>query len=247
MAKKSGLDQRFYIQGNDLSGDISALNGVSSPRGVIDVPNLAKSAMERLYGLSDGQMEINSWFNPAAGQAHPVLSALPTTDVIALWALGAAVGDVAAAIVAKQINYDPDRAADGAFAFTTEVLSNTGVPLEWMNMLTAFLDTQASSGTTASRNDLAGTSNGLAAVLQVNEIDSGTPTVTIEDSANDSSWATLVAFSAVANGAEPTAERVTVAGTVDQYLRLNISGTFVNLDYAVATRRGESVDSEAYV
>ena len=145
MAKKSGLDQRFYIGGNDLSGDISALNGVSSPRGVLDVPNLAASAMERLYGLSDGNMEVAAWFNDAAGQAHPVLSALPTTDVIALWALGPAIGDVAAAIVAKQINYDGSRGTDGGFAFTTQVQSNTGVPLEWMEMLTTFLDTQASA------------------------------------------------------------------------------------------------------
>ncbi|NIV28256.1 MAG: hypothetical protein GWN58_01720 [Anaerolineae bacterium] len=44
----------------------------------------------------------------------------------------------------------------------------------------------------------------------------------------------------------PAAERVTVAGTVDRYLRVTSSGTFTSADFAVMVRRGESVDDEAY-
>ena len=113
-------------------------------------------------------------------------------------------------------------------------------------MFTSGVDTQASSGTTASKNDGGSSASGLAAILEIVDIASGTPTVTIEDSPNDSTFATLKAFAAVADGAEPTAERVTVSGTVDQYLRLNITGTFTDLDYALAYRRGESTDDEAY-
>ena len=51
---------------------------------------------------------------------------------------------------------------------------------------------------------------------------------------------------AVANGAEPASERKTVSGTVNRYLRLTTTGTFVNCIFAVAIRRGEAVDDEAY-
>ena len=111
-------------------------------------------------------------------------------------------------------------------------------------MLTTFLDTQASAGASASKDDGASSANGLAAVLQVNDIDSGTPTVILEDSPNDSTWATLISFGAVSGS--PAAVRSTVAGTVDRYLRVNTTGTFVNLDYAMAYRRGEAVDDVAY-
>ena len=47
---------------------------------------------------------------------------------------------------------------------------------------------------------------------------------------------------AVADGAEPTAERVTVSGAVERYLRVTTTGTFTNATFIVTTRRGTSAD-----
>lgn len=246
MAKKSGLGGQFYIGGYDLSGDVSAINNAGSPRQTLEVTGLDKSAIERVMGLSDGNLEIAVWFNDAALQEHAALSTLPTTDRLALYAQGGAIGDVAAGIQGKQINYDWTRGNDGSLAGVVQVQGSAGAPLEWMVMLTAGVDVAASSGSVASKDDTASSASGLAAILQVVDIDSGTPTVVLEDSANDSSWATLISFTAVANGAEPTAERKTVAGTVDRYLRVTTTGTFTNLDYALAYRRGAAADDEAY-
>lgn len=246
MAKSGGLDQRFYVQGNDLSGDIASLDTLSATVNLLEAPTIDKTSMQRLRGLSDGAIDFTSWFDDAAGQAHPVLSALPTTDVILLHAFGSAQGAQAASLVAKQINYAGSRGPDAAFPFTVNTQAAAGVPIEFMEMFTSFLDTIASSGQTASKDDSAGTSDGLAAVLQVNEIDSGTPTVILEDSPNDSTWATLISFAAVADGSEPTAERLTVTGNVDRFLRVNVTGTFTNLDFALAYRRGEAVDVDPY-
>lgn len=244
MAKKSGLGQEFVHHGLQIGADIAAMDQAQSPRGVQDVTPITSSAMERILLLSDGRMAFTVLFNDAAGQAHGQLSALPTTDVIMLWMMGTAIDDVAAWLLSKQVDYDWNRGPAGELVGSCECLGQ-GRPLEWGNMLTAGFDTQASSGTVASKDDSASSADGLAAVLAIDDLDSGTPTVTIEDSANDSTWATLVAFAAVADGAEPTSERVTVSGTVDRYLRLNITGTFVNLDYAVAYRRGDANEDEA--
>ena len=76
------------------------------------------------------------------------------------------------------------------------------------------------------------------------DIDSGTPTVKIEDSTNNSSWSDLIAFTGIANGNEPTAEYKTVTGTVNRYLRITTTGTFSNADFAVAIQRGTAQDDE---
>ncbi len=248
MAKQSGLAQQFFVHGYDISGDVGAINNASSPRAVLDVTALNVSARERLLGPSDGMLDFNSWFDTAAGAMHAALSGLPTTDVILLWALGGAVGDAAAGLVAKQMNYDGTRGADGSLAFNVNGLAD-GVPLEWCEMLSAGKITHSSASSSSSKNDGAASSDGMAGYLQMVDIASGTPTVIIQESDDNGSsdaWATIIAFTAIADGAEPTAERKTVAGAVEQYLRITTTGTFTDADFAVAYRRGESVDDEAY-
>ena len=84
MAKSSGLGDAFYVGGYDLSGDTSALSKIGGSLGVLDVTAINKSAFERLGGVRDGGIDWTSYFNPTG--AHPVLSALPTSDVIATYA-----------------------------------------------------------------------------------------------------------------------------------------------------------------
>ena len=77
------------------------------------------------------------------------------------------------------------------------------------------------------------------------DCDSGTPTVTIEQSSDNGSgdaWATVLSFTAVGYASAPTAERVTVSGAVERYLRITTTGTFSNLDFVVTTRRGTAQD-----
>jgi len=244
VAKAAIGAQQLYVQGSDLSGDVGAVNTIASPRGVQVVTGVNKIALERVLLPSDGEIEFANWFNDAAGAAHPILSALPTSDVVLLWLSGGAIDDPACGLVAKQIDYAWNRGADGAVAGTVPARAAAGTPVEWLVALTAGEDTHASASSSASKDDGASavTTQGLVAYLQLREIDSGTPTITIEDSANDSAWATLISFTAVAAGAEPTAERKQVTGTANRYLRVTSTGTFVNADFAIAYRRGESYD-----
>jgi hypothetical protein len=244
MAKSTGLAQQFFVHGYDLSGDVSSIDTASSPREVLEVPNLAKSAMERLLGRSDGSLDFSTWFDDAAGLEHAALKGLPTTDIIVLWALGSSVSDASAAMTAKQINYDGSRGNDGSLAFSVQTRATGGIPLHWGKMLSAGKITHANASSSSSRDDSASTSAGARAWLLMTDIDSGTPTVKIEDSTDDSSWADLIAFSAIANGNEPTAEYKTVTGTVNRYLRITTTGTFSNADFAVAIQRGTAQDDE---
>lgn len=241
MAKRSGIGQYIYVGGYDLSGDVGTINSVSAPRSTLGVTGISSSVLERVMAHGNGSLSFTSFFNDAAGQEHVALSALPTTDVVSIYAISGTRGDPAACLVAKQINYDPTRNTDGSLTMLTDMMSNASA-LEWGKMLTASSETIASAGNLASLDELGAagpTANGGIGYLEIMSLGSGTPTITIQDSADDAAWATLLTFTV--NSAN-TAERVTVTGNVDRYLRVEASGTFTNLVVASAFRRGTAQD-----
>jgi len=248
MAKKSGLGQQIFVHGYDLSGDVATIDNAGSPRNLLDITAINASATERLVGLSDGNISVSSWFNDSTEQEHDALSGLVTTDRIVTWAFGATRGDVAACLVAKQLNYDGSRGTDGSLSFSVDTQAD-GVSLDWCNTLTTGKETHSSAGSSTSRDDGAGTTAGMVAYLEITDCDSGTPTVTIQESSDNGSsdaWVNVLSFSAVGYASAPTAERVTSSGTVERYLRITTTGTFSNLDFCVSTRRGTSQDDVAF-
>lgn len=245
MAKTSGLAQQFYAHGYDLSGDVGALNECGSPREVHDVTGINKSALERLLGRGDGILEFATFFNDAAGQEHAALKALPTGNRVVLWAFGGAAGKVAAMLTGKQVNYDWKKAIDGSLLGTVRAEAD-GVALEWGVLLTAGKITHAAAASAASKDDAASSASGAAAALELVSLATGTVTVLIEHSVDNAVWATLITFTAVAAASAPTAERKTVAGTVNRYLRATTTGTFTNAVFIIAYRRGTAQDDVAY-
>lgn len=244
MAKSSGLGQQFYIAGYDLSGDVGSLSGVGSPRQLLEITSINKSAVERLNGRSDASLSFNTFFNDAAAQEHAALSGLPTADRLVLWGFSGSTGDAACAFPAKQMNYDGSRGADGSLAFSVDVVAD-GIASDWCELLTDGKVTHSSAGSSTSRDDGAATSAGLVAHLQIVTAASGTPTVTIQQSSDNGvsdAWATLASFTAVGYASTPTAERITVSGAVERYLRVTTTGTFSNAQFVVATRRGTAQD-----
>ncbi len=98
MAKQTGLGDNFYVGGYNLSGDTQALGSIHGGPAALDMTSIDQSAFERQGGLRGGGIEWTSYFNDAAGQAHPALSTLPTADVILTYARGTTLGAPAACI-----------------------------------------------------------------------------------------------------------------------------------------------------
>jgi hypothetical protein len=237
MPKKSGLGQNIYVGGYDLSGDVGAVQTVSGGPAALEVTGIDKSAPERIGGLKSGEISFNSWFNTAASQEHPALASLPTTDRIVLYADTLAVGGAAAALLGKQINYDSTRASDGSLALTVQVLSN-GETLEWCELLTAGKRTD-STATVGVSIDFGSVSSlfGASAYLEVFTVTGTSVTVTIEDSADNGTFAAVtgLAFTAVTPGGAPTAQRLETGATatIRRYVRATTTGTFSNAVFAV--------------
>lgn len=237
MSKQTGLGDHLAIGGYDLSGDIGAVNQIGGGPVALEVTGIDKSAPERLGGLRNGGIQFQAWFNKAAGRAHPVLSALPRTDVIAYYAKGGTLGNAGAACTSLQVNYDPTRAADGSLTIGV-ALQSDGYGIEWGEQLTDWLrtDTAATNGTGFDGG--ASSSFGAQFYLQMTAVAGTSCTVKIQDSADNSSWADLsgAAFSAVLAGAV-SAQRIAVTGTVRRYLRAVSSGTFSSASFAVLAVR----------
>lgn len=233
MSKTNGLGDNLYVGGYNISGDVGAVTSITTPKAVFDFTTIDKSAMVRKGGRRDGSIAFTSFFNSATDQAHPKLSALPTADVIGSYFRGTVQGNPAASLVAKQIGYDPTRADDGALTLNSELQAN-GYGLEWGVMLTAGVQSDSTATDSASLDQAAQSTNGAQAYLHVFSFTGTSCTISIEDSADDSAWASLIAFTAATG---KTSERKTVSGTVDRYVRVSTSGTFTECSFAVVFKR----------
>jgi hypothetical protein len=148
MTKSNGLGDKFLYAGFDLSGDVTALNGMGGGVSPLIVTSIDKSAVERIGGIRDGSMEVAAWFNKATAREHLIFRNAPTTDVVALYLRGQTLGNGGIGLVAKQADYKATRATDGAMTFSVPLEAN-GYGIEMGQQLTAGLrtDTGATSGT----------------------------------------------------------------------------------------------------
>lgn len=237
MAKQSGLGDRFFWGGYDLSGDIGSLGNIGGGPSLLAVTGIDKLAFERIGGARDGRIELSTWFNPSTNQAHDVFGNLPTGSQYAMYCRGVGIGSPAANLYGKQVNYDPTRGDDGSMSAAVSTQGD-GFGLEWGEQLTAGIrtDTTATNGT--GFDGVAASTFGGQAYLQVFGVTGTSVTVTIQDSADNATFAAIAGggtFVAAVPGR--SAQRVAITGTVRRYVRAITTGTFTNAQFAVSFTR----------
>jgi hypothetical protein len=244
VAKQSGLGDALFVSGYDLSGDIGSVGNVGGGYATLDVTSINRSAFERIGGIRDGRIEYSAFFNPGTDAAHERLSLLPTTDQVVTYCRGTTLGNPAACLVAKQLNYDGNRGDDGAFNFQLNSVAN-GYGLEWGRQLTAGkrTDTTATNGSSVDFGT-GSTAFGLQAYLHVFAFTGTSATIKLQESSDNGAgdaWADVTggAFTSVTG---ITAERIQTGRTqtVERYLRIATSGTFTNLVFAVVVNRNDT-------
>jgi hypothetical protein len=230
----------MYVAGYDLSGDIGALDSINGGFDLIEVTGIDKSAPERIKGLRSGEIKYTAFFNDAAGQAHPKLKLLPTTDQISTYCRSTTLGKPAASMVAKQIGYDGKRTNKGELTFEVDAQSNT-TSLEWCTQLTAGKRTDGSAANGTGVDFTTSSTFGLAAYLHVFAVTGTSVTVKIQESSDNAvgdAYADVVGggFTA-ATGI--TSQRIQTATglTVERWLRVVTTGTFSNAVFAVSVIR----------
>lgn len=241
MAKQSGLGDQLFIGGYDIGADVLALGSLSTPRATLPATAITQSAEARFYGQRDASAEFNAFFNPAAGETHSRLKLLPTTDTQLMYLRGAGIGNESFSMVGKQMNYDGNRGDDGSFTFTVQAQSN-GFGADWGTQLTAGKQTDTAATNGASIDTLASASFGFQAYLQVFAFTGTSVTVSLEDSADNVTFAPITggSFTAATGIAFERIQSVSDTATVRRYIRAVTAGTFSSATFAVSVTKNDA-------
>jgi len=232
MAKSTGLGAALWVDEFILSNDIQTVDTAGGPAAV-DVTGIDKSAHERIGGLRDGSLGATAFLNTTAGQAHPVLSLLPTTDTIITYANGATLGNAAASMIAKQVGYDPSRDADGSLTFDMQAIA-ASQGLQWGVLGTAGQITETAVGNQTSIDNGAASTGGLRGFIHVTAFTGTDATVQIQESSDDGggdAFANIAAFTSITGVG---AEAIAVTGAIERYLRVSITvDNFTTMTFSV--------------
>jgi hypothetical protein len=93
---------------------------------------------------------------------------------------------------------------------------------------------RTAAGQTAALDNAASTAGGVKAFLHLTAFSGTDVTIKVQESADNLAWADLITFTQ-ATGA--TSEVAAATGTIDRYLRVDISGTFTTVTFAVTLAR----------
>lgn len=241
MAKQAGLGDNLYVGGYDLSGDIGSVQTIEASQVTNVVTGIDKSANERIGMLRDGKIAFNNFFNDAASAAHPVLKALQAqADVHAMYARGTTLGNYAAGLIAKQLNYNLARGADASLLGSVELQASAGYALEWGRLLTAGIRTDTAATEGDGYNFGAAGTLGLIAYLQVFDVTLVDATITIQESSDDAAgdpYAAVVGGAFAYASGDHVGERIATSAVqaVEKWLRVKTttSGGITSLPFAV--------------
>ena len=229
MAKESGLNVRLYVEGKDMSGSANALDGAGYSQAMLETTPLNTSAATRITGLADGTLSVNGYFDTSDDAPWAEDSGkLPSSDAVVLVALSSAVGDPSVGMNAKEGEFNVSRSSGSAISIASS-FSGNGMGGEFGEMLTAHDDTHSSAGSGTVVDSGASSSSGGAGYVQVISLGSGSVVVNLQESTSSGgSYSNFMTFSTVAAAAAPSAERLTMEGTVQRYIKVVTTGTFSN-------------------
>jgi hypothetical protein len=242
MAKQTGLGDALLVGGYDLSGDTGGLDNISGGPAAMEMTGIDKYGIERKGGVRDGKIEWSSWFNKAAGSQHPVLSALPRSDIVVTYLRGRGMGSQAACLVARQTNYDGKRDDAAVLSFGIEAVANA-YGLEWGQQLTSGIRTDTAATNGSSLDTAQSLSFGGQAYLQVTAFTGTDVTVKIQDSADNSSWADVTGLGFTQVTAAHTSQRLALSNTstMRRYVRAVTvtTGGFTTASFVVVLNKNE--------
>jgi hypothetical protein len=240
MSKMSGMGMKVFVDGYDISGDHQTLNIHGGPA-VIETTGVDVFGYERIGGRRDGGVDLVTYFNPetvagggSADRAHLVYKSLPLTD--RMLTIGHPASGEAWNVIAKQGNYDPTVAADGAITCAVGAQSNS-YGIEAAKLLTATPTTQGAAGNVTSVDFGAAGAFGAQFHLQVLAFTGTSATVKVQSSSDNGAGD---AFSDVTGGTFTaatgrTTQRLETARNqaIERYLRVVTTGVFTNLVFVV--------------
>ena len=135
MAKQTGLGDYLAVDDSggtarDISNDIGDY-GINISQELIDTTGLDKSARERITGMSDSDVSINGFFNPASNKSHDVFKTRTGTRTFDLRIGGNTSSNPKLAMEMQVASYNISRGADGSLTWTAGLNLSDGTVPAW--------------------------------------------------------------------------------------------------------------------
>lgn len=216
----------------DLTSDLTAYS-FSKARQLPNVTTFGNDDAVFLAGLGEGSIALQGVWNPAADRSDEEINGIDGTEsVITASPQGlSAIGQRAHMVNGFVENYQPRSPANDAVRFSSGLKGSAGA---YMGVVLHHNNQEASIGAFTAVDNSASTANGATAFLHVTQFAGTDATITIQDSASPPTYGTLVAFTQVTG---LTSQKVTVAGTIEQHARINLTGTFTTITFVVSFKR----------
>ena len=236
MSFSHGKDTRVLLNEFNMS---TFFNSADVTRD-IDVPETTVyGENDRTYinGLRGGTISYAGfWDGTTVTGVDVVLEAtlgVSTARIITHAPLGFAIGNVVYMFTTHSTSYGVSHPVDGVVSLTAD-LQSTGVIDRGVSLHTLTAETVV--GDFTSVDNLASTSNGAIAFLHVTAFTGTDVTIVVADDADDvDPFSDIITFTVVTG---PTSESLTAAGTIEQFVRSEISaGTFTSVTFSVSFSR----------
>jgi hypothetical protein len=228
-----GKGTKVLIDEFDLSTYFTSVD-VTQAIDTAETTTFSANSKSYIKGLEDGTISLSGLFAQDADGSDEELSAIlgaATTPLVTIafeagtignrcvvakahettYSISNPVADVSS--VTADFNASSDAVANLLRSITTGVMLTTGSSIAYGDL-----------GNLASVDNGASSTNGGTAILHVtaNSVSGGATTIKVQHSADDSTWADLITFSAV-SASTVTSEQKVVTGTINQYVRVTAS------------------------
>jgi hypothetical protein len=217
---RHGKNVRIFVDEYDFSTYFNDMS-VATTVDTAETSAFGTDAKSYIVGHTDGTISLGGMFEGTASTGtdqHFDQALLGNEQLVVIAPEGHALGNRAVAMKSEQTSYEVSSPIGDVVQASVEFQADEGVGHGVL--LSSGLAISASGNGTGVNNG-ASTSNGGYGFLSVpvNTRD-GNITVKIQASADNSTFADLITFTVV-SGSSLTSERISVTGTVNQYLRVN--------------------------
>lgn len=212
MAFTHGKRARVYMDATNMSDYMRSIE-VSAESDTAESSVFGADYKQYVNGLRDATLSGEGILDAVQdGIANATLGATSRSTWQAYFA-GDTIGLRGRGLSCDTTSYSPSSPLDDVVQFTIEAQSSVGAdPIVSHHAHSQ----ETTSGTATSVDNTASTTRGAVGYLNVTAI-SGTAVITLQDSADNSTFVDLVSFGTIT---APGGYRATTAGTVDRYTRL---------------------------
>lgn len=219
MAFSHGKTSAQFLGKYDVS---SYLTELSAPGEIeaSETTTFGNGSKTYIVGLADGTISLSGFFDGSANAIDAIAADLagdldvPFTGVFGSLAIGSRCY-LGQGIITS---YEPSSSVADVNSISAELQTSEGLDGGIILAAARSVATATTTSETGQNNSAASTNGGVAVLHVTANAQSDNTVVKVQHSADNSSWSDLITFSTVATTVK-TAERKTVSGTVNQYVR----------------------------